>query len=54
MRQVALDATDKEEEVVQDRSSDEDVRVYNVQRQFYSNKSMPSLKKAIITARDAV
>ena len=41
-----LDATGsvgKEDEVVQDRSSDEDVRVYNVQRQFYSNKSMPSL-----------
>jgi hypothetical protein len=52
-----LDATGsvgKEDEVVQDRSSDEYVRVYNVQRQFYSNKSMPSLKKTIITARDAV
>lgn len=42
----------KEDET--DKSFEETVSVYNVQRQFYSNKSMPSLRKTIITARDAI
>ncbi len=51
MRQVALK---KKHEEAQDKFYGENVRAYSVQRLFYSNKSMPSLQKTVITARDAI
>ena len=44
----------KEHEEVQDKFYDESVRAYSVQCLFYSNKSMPSLRKTVITACDVI
>ncbi len=44
----------KKHEEAQDKFYRENVRAYSVQRLFYTNKSMPSLRKTVITARDAI